>query len=46
MKLFRAADVDILKMLNHRMRVRGWLVRRNGPMIAVTHPEQIEVLNQ
>lgn len=28
----------------HRVRVRGWLRWSNGPMIEVTHPEQIEVL--
>jgi len=27
-----------------RVRVRGWLKSRNGPMVEVTHPEQIEVL--
>ena len=26
------------------IRVRGWLKMRNGPMIVLTHPEQIEVL--
>ncbi len=30
--------------LGRRIRVRGWLKSRNGPMINVTHPEQIEVL--
>ena len=39
MKLFRAAGVDILSMRNQRVRVRGWLIRRNGPMIIVMHPE-------
>lgn len=29
-----------------RVRVRGWLQSFNGPMIEVTHPEQIEVLFQ
>ncbi len=27
-----------------RVRVRGWIVRRGGPEIVATHPEQIEVL--
>lgn len=44
LKLFRASGVDILSMQNQRLRVRGWIVRRNGAMIAVTHPEQIEKL--
>jgi len=26
------------------VRVRGWVERRNGPMIDVTHPEQIELI--
>jgi micrococcal nuclease len=46
MKLFRAAGVNVLSMRNQRVRVRGWIVRRNGAMIAVTHPEQIEKLPQ
>ena len=29
-----------------RVRVRGWLRNFNGPSITVTHPEQIEVLEQ
>ncbi len=28
------------------IRVRGWLKLRNGPMIVLTHPEQIEVLEE
>ena len=28
-----------------RVRVRGWVQSLNGPMIEVTHPEQIEVLD-
>ena len=44
MKLFRASGVDVRSMQNQRIRVRGWVVRRNGAMITVTHPEQIEKL--
>ena len=29
-----------------RVRVRGWLKNFNGPSITVTHPEQIEILEQ
>ena len=29
-----------------QLRVRGWLKSYNGPMIDVTHPEQIEVLEE
>jgi hypothetical protein len=28
------------------VRVRGWLDSYNGPTIAATHPEQIEVLDE
>lgn len=27
---------------NHRLRVRGWVKENSGPMIEITHPEQIE----
>lgn len=46
MKLFRAVGAKMDRYKGRRLRVRGWLVRRNGPMIAVTHPEQIEVLDE
>jgi len=26
------------------VRVRGWIEWRNGPMVAATHPEQLELL--
>lgn len=44
MKLFRRARVDVTKLEGRKIRLRGWLVSRNGPMIVLTHPEQIEVL--
>lgn len=44
MKLFRAARVDTKSLQGRRLRVRGWLVKRNGAMMSVTHPEQIEFL--
>jgi endonuclease YncB( thermonuclease family) len=36
----------LVELAGKRVRVRGWLKRRNGPMIAVSHPEQIERLDQ
>lgn len=42
--LFADAGIDPLSFRNRAIRVRGWLKKRNGPMIEVTHPEQIEVL--
>ena len=43
-RMFEAAGIDPLALAGRRVRIRGWLDKRNGPMIAATHPEQIEVL--
>ncbi|MEQ8665516.1 MAG: thermonuclease family protein [Rhodospirillales bacterium] len=44
MAVFDAAGVDPESYANRTVRVRGWLKSFNGPMIEVTHPEQIEIL--
>jgi len=44
LRLFAEAGLDPLALAGHTIRVRGWVTWRNGPSIAVTHPEQIEVL--
>jgi hypothetical protein len=41
---FEEAGIDLESYEGKRVRVRGWLKSRNGPMIGVTHPEQIEEL--
>ncbi|MBK8083997.1 MAG: thermonuclease family protein [Devosia sp.] len=41
---FRTAGVDPLGLDGALLRVRGWVDSHDGPRIAVTHPEQIEVL--
>jgi len=41
---FEDSGISAEDYLGRRIRVRGWLKSRNGPMIDVTHPEQIEVL--
>lgn len=41
---FEEAGMDLLALKGRRVRIRGWLDNWNGPMIAATHPEQIEVL--
>jgi endonuclease YncB( thermonuclease family) len=46
LKLFKAAGLDPLTWEGRRLRVRGWVKSFNGPLIDVTHPEQIEVLEQ
>lgn len=42
--MFSEAGIDPLMLKGRPIRVRGWLKKRNGPMIEATHPEQIEVL--
>ncbi|MGF1627675.1 MAG: thermonuclease family protein [Alphaproteobacteria bacterium] len=41
---FEDADYALDSLAGRQVRVRGWIDFYNGPMIAVTHPEQIEVL--
>jgi endonuclease YncB( thermonuclease family) len=42
---FEAAGLDFDRLAGARVRVRGWLEWWNGPMIAASDPEQIEVLS-
>ncbi|RIA55246.1 thermonuclease family protein [Dichotomicrobium thermohalophilum] len=39
---FNDSGLELPDLEGRVIRVRGWLERRNGPMIEVTHPEQIE----
>jgi endonuclease YncB( thermonuclease family) len=41
---FAAAGIDLKALAGKRLRVRGFLGWRNGPMIEASHPEQIELL--
>jgi micrococcal nuclease len=43
-KLARQEGLDVAGLGGRQVRVRGWLKSRNGPMIEITHPEQIELL--
>ena len=45
-RLFRAAGIDPKALEGRAIRVRGWVRRRNGPLIVATHPEQIERLQE
>ena len=38
------AGIDPLSFEGRRVRVRGWITLRNGPLIEIAHPEQIERL--
>jgi hypothetical protein len=40
------SSFDATALKGKRVRVRGWLKNFNGPSITVTHPEQIEILEQ
>ncbi|GAB4365243.1 MAG: thermonuclease family protein [Kiloniellaceae bacterium] len=44
-RLFAEQGIDLDGYAGKSLRVRGWLKERNGPMIEVTHPEQIEELD-
>jgi endonuclease YncB( thermonuclease family) len=42
--LFENVGIELLKLKGENIRVRGWLEEYNGPMINMTHPQQIEIL--
>jgi endonuclease YncB( thermonuclease family) len=42
LRVFTLEGVDAAAYEGRRIRVRGWVESWNGPMIEVTHPEQIE----
>jgi micrococcal nuclease len=45
-RLFAQAGIDPLAYRGRTVRIRGWLRSVNGPLIDVSHPEQIELLNR
>lgn len=44
-RAFETLGIDLAGLGGRRVRVRGWIVRRNGPMIEADHADQIEVLD-
>ena len=46
LKLFEDVQPHPRGWTGQAIRVRGWLSKRNGPMIKATHPEQIELLTR
>ncbi|MDJ0513440.1 MAG: thermonuclease family protein [Methyloceanibacter sp.] len=42
--VLEAAGLDLMRLPGRRIRVRGWIEWWNGPMIEITHPQEIEVL--
>ncbi|MGE5147053.1 MAG: thermonuclease family protein [Candidatus Eiseniibacteriota bacterium] len=45
-RLFAAAGIDLAKLGGRRVLVRGWIMLRNGPMIELTHPEALELMEE
>jgi endonuclease YncB( thermonuclease family) len=37
--------IDLMGLTDRRVRVRGWVISENGPMIELDHPQRLEVLN-
>jgi endonuclease YncB( thermonuclease family) len=44
-RAFRRAGLDLATLEGKRIRVRGWVIWRNGPYIDATHPDQIEIVD-
>lgn len=45
-RLLREAGLDFTALAGRRLRVRGWIMLRDGPMIELTHPEAIELVEE
>jgi endonuclease YncB( thermonuclease family) len=45
-RLFADAQIDLAALAGRRVLVRGWIMLRNGPMIELTHPESIEIVEE
>lgn len=43
---FEKAGIDLGNLTSRRVRGRGWVTLRNGPLIELTHPEQLEILGE
>ncbi len=44
-RAFAAAGIDLKQLEGRRIRVRGFIERRGGPIIAASAPEQIEPID-
>ncbi len=45
-RLFEREGFDLESLEGRTVRARGWIKTYNGPMIDITHPAQIEVLDE
>ena len=41
---FAAAGIELARPAGRAVRLHGWIRRRNGPVLTLTHPAQIELL--
>ena len=46
LRLFERAGINPLTFSGRTIRGRGWIKRQNGPLIDITHPEQLELLSE
>jgi hypothetical protein len=44
-RTFAAGGIDVKKLEGRRLRVRGWIEQRNGPVIEAAAPGQIELID-
>jgi endonuclease YncB( thermonuclease family) len=42
---FTALGIDLMALKGHRIRVRGWVKDKNGPMIELDHPQRLEMID-
>ncbi len=45
-RVFEEAGMKLTDLKGRRVRVRGWIERRGGPLIEIYHPSQLEVLSE
>lgn len=43
-RVFDEAGMNLVGLEGRRVRVRGWIERRGGPLIEIYHPSQLEIL--
>ncbi len=41
---FEGSGINLTLLEGKLVRIRGWLEERGGPMITITHPEQVEII--
>lgn len=44
-KMFKTMGFDLPILKGRKVRIRGWVFEKNGPMIAPEHPSQLQILD-